>query len=280
MRRTRSAAAAALLVLATTACGQSSSGQAQAVDDPGIGHVHGVGVDPADGAVYLAGHYGLFKITGERTAQRVAGRIADHMGFTVIGPKTFLASGHPGEADAGTPPLLGLIRTEDAGVTWTTISERGAADFHALQAAGQQIYAFDSTGGRVRSSVDGGRTWMLGAEEKVIDLAVHGERLYATTPEGLKVSANQGMDFAPVPKAPLLSHVDGGRALVGVDGGGRIRTSADGRTWRAAGSLPGPAAAFTAVDDRRLLAVTEEGVVHESGDGGASFNVLFRPANT
>ena len=30
--------------------------------DPGIEHVHGLGVDPADGVLYAATHYGLFRL--------------------------------------------------------------------------------------------------------------------------------------------------------------------------------------------------------------------------
>src|SRR3954471_10072526 len=119
------AAAVGVLMLALASCGQS--GEPMQANDPGIGHIHGLGVDPADGALYLAGHYGLFKVTSVETAQRVAGRVQDHMGFTVIGPKTFLASGHPGEAAADTSPHLGLIRSTDAGATWKAVSEQGTA---------------------------------------------------------------------------------------------------------------------------------------------------------
>jgi hypothetical protein len=284
MRGIRCGLAAAVLTLAVAACGQQ---EAPSSADPGIGHVHGVGVDPSDGAVYVAAHYGLFKVTGADTAQRVAGRIADHMGFTVIGPKTFLASGHPGEADASTPPHLGLIRTADAGAIWTTVSEGGSADFHALQLAGDTLYAYDSQTGRVRSSADQGATWTQGAAEKVVDLAASAarpERLYATTQDGVRVSGDKGQKFAPVPGAPTLTHLDAPDAetLIGTDVEERIQVSTDaGATWRApGGSLPGQASAFTAVDGKRLLAATEDGAIHQSDDGGVSFSVVFRPAAT
>ncbi|MEU0567198.1 F510_1955 family glycosylhydrolase [Nonomuraea sp. NPDC005983] len=276
------AAALALLVLALGACGQS--GEPAQTDDPGVGHVHGIGVDPADGALYLAGHYGLFKITSAHTAQRVAGRVQDHMGFTVIGPKTFLASGHPGEADTDSPPHLGLIRTTDAGTTWEAISERGIADFHALQPAGSTLYAYDSQTSRLRASVDGGATWRLGAEEEIIDLAANAarpERVYAATTNGVHVSENGGMDFEPVKNAPLLGQIDAPTAdlLIGTDAEGQVCLSTDGgETWQTRGRLPAPAAAFTAVDRQRLLSATEDGTVYESTNGGADFTLVFRPA--
>ncbi|MFD8564991.1 F510_1955 family glycosylhydrolase [Streptosporangium canum] len=282
----RLGAAAAVLVLVLTACGQAEHPAAQSpggADDPGIGHVHGLGIDPADGALYVAGHFGLFRVKSAESAERVAGRIQDHMGFTVIGPRTFLASGHPGDPDAASPHL-GLIRTTDAGVTWTTVSEEGAADFHALQQAGEVLYAYDSQTGRVRSSGDQGRTWKQGAFMEVIDLAAGaGEpaRVYATTPGGLHVSEDGGMAFAPVKGIPLLSHVDapGEELLVGPDADGQIQISRDrGRTWSVAGRLPGPATVFTAVDAQRMLASLEDGTVLESRNGGKDFAVAFRPA--
>ncbi|TMR95777.1 WD40/YVTN/BNR-like repeat-containing protein [Nonomuraea basaltis] len=206
------AAALAILALVASACGQPQPSSAPEPDDPGIGHIHGLGVDPADGALYLAGHYGLFKVTSVETAQRVAGRIQDHMGFTVTGSGTFLASGHPGDPGAASPHM-GLIRSSDAGRTWATVSEGGAADFHALQPAGGKLYAYDSQTGRVRASADEGKTWTPGAQEDVIDLAAsaaEADRLYATTPGG----------FAAVDANRLLAATEDGTVHESRNGGG------------------------------------------------------------
>ncbi|MEV6867400.1 hypothetical protein AB0M44_41215 [Streptosporangium subroseum] len=60
---------------------------------------------PADGehaglvCPCVAGHYGLFQVQSTDTAKRVVDRVQDHMGFTVVGPKTFLVSGHPSAAN-------------------------------------------------------------------------------------------------------------------------------------------------------------------------------------
>lgn len=281
--RLRAAAVLSALVVGVSACGGSQPASEPDPDDPGIGHIHGLGIDSADNALYVAGHYGLFKINSAETAERVAGRINDYMGFTIVGPKTFLASGHPGDPNA-TSPHLGLIRTTDAGQTWTTVSEGGKADFHALQAAGDHLYGYDSQSARVKASTDQGRSWTNGAQESVIDLAANGAdpvRLYATTPDGLRVSTNGGQDFAPVEGAPLLSHVDSPAKdlLIGPDAEGVIRNSTDGgRTWQTGGRLPGQAAAFTAVDGKHLLAAVEDGTVYESRNGGQDFSVVFRPA--
>src|SRR5207302_1327423 len=54
--------------------------------DPGVSHVHGLGIDPADGTLYVATHYGTFRIPDRGPAQRVGASYQDTMGFTVAGP--------------------------------------------------------------------------------------------------------------------------------------------------------------------------------------------------
>lgn len=52
-----------------------------------------------------------------------------------------------------------------------------------------------------------------------------------------------------------------------------------GETWQAVGRLPGQAAAFAAVDRRRLLAAMQDGTVVESTDAGHRFSVFYRPVS-
>lgn len=67
-----------------------------AFGDPGPMHVHGLGVNPADDALFIATHTGLYRVEkGKRKAQRVGNRYQDTMGFTIVGPNRFLGSGHP-----------------------------------------------------------------------------------------------------------------------------------------------------------------------------------------
>jgi photosystem II stability/assembly factor-like uncharacterized protein len=287
-RRLRTGAAGVVLAVALAGCGQASPEPGGAAEpDLGVGHVHGLGVDSADGALYVAGHHGLFKVTSPTAMARVADRNQDHMGFTIAGPKTFLASGHPSAADVspGAPPHLGLIKSTDSGITWKSISEHGSADFHSIQPAGDSLYAFDSQTSKVWRSLDGGATWTQGTEERVIDLGAGADepsRVYVTTPEGLKVSEDGGVNFTDMAKAPLLSHVDALSSgwLVGPGADGKIHTSQDGgKTWSAAGALPGQAVAFTAVDRQRLLAALQDGTVLKSKDGGKTFATAFRAAS-
>jgi hypothetical protein len=80
--------------------------------DPGVSHVHGLGINPADGSLIVATHYGSFRIPRDGDeAVRIGDSFQDTMGFTVAGPDHFLGSGHPdlAGARAGRPSRLGLI---------------------------------------------------------------------------------------------------------------------------------------------------------------------------
>lgn len=252
--------------------------------DPGTGHLHGLGVDPGDGTVYAAGHLGVFRLTGGK-AIRVADRYQDTMGFTVTGPRTFLASGHPAPTDrTATSPHLGLIRSTDAAKTWTTVSAEGEADFHSLQQAGQVLYGFDSQTSQVWASGDGGRTWDRRTRLPVADLAAHAsnpEEVWATTENGVVISGDGGRTFRPVSGAPDLAAIErpARDALVALGADGTALSSRDGRSWTARGGLPKGAkpTVLTAASPTHLLAADAGDTVYESKDGGRSWRVLHRP---
>ncbi|MEW1843055.1 F510_1955 family glycosylhydrolase [Nonomuraea angiospora] len=272
------------LAIGLTACGAGEPAATPSAQpsDVGVGHVHGLGVDPATGKTYVAGHFGLFTLENGKLV-RVGDRDADHMGFTVAGPKTFYASGHPAADDitAGQQPHLGLIRSTDSGLTWEQVALAGKADFHALQVAGKTAYGYDSQTGQIWRGQ--GADLEPAARLDLLDLAAGADapdRLYATTPDGVKVSTDSGKSFEPLKGAPLLSFLDvvGKDRLVGVDPGGQVQASADrGATWQPAGRLPMQAVAFTAVSADRLLAAAMDGTVYESTNGGKDFTTVHQP---
>lgn len=258
------------------------AGPATARPDPGPGHVHGLGVDPADGALYAATHYGLFRLDGQRPAARVGDREQDTMGFTVVGPGSFLGSGHPdAQLDPDLAPRLGLVRSSDAGVSWQPVALSGAADFHALRAAGSTVYGWDSGSGQLRASDDGGVNWTTRSALALVDLAVDPARpaaLLATTARGLLGSADGGRTWQEVPGAPRLMVLAQGAAalVVGVAPDGTVHVSADGgRTWQRRGATAGTPVAV-ALDDRTpaLVYVAVENGIRVSRDGGVTFSAL------
>lgn len=277
--RTALTSAVAALVLALTGCSTGTDapaapGRAAGPDDPGVAHVHGLGVDPADGVLYAATHFGLFALPEGGEARRIADRYQDTMGFTVVGPSTFLGSGHPDpRKDPQLPPRLGLIRSTDAARTWQTVSLTGEADFHALHSAHGNVYGWDSGTGRLMVSVDDGRTWDTRSTLQLRDFAVSpddADVLLATSAQGLARSADGGRTFAAVAGAPVLTVLAWQRsdALYGVDPAGQVHVSADGgRTWQPRGDLGGEPEALAAHDGRLYAAATGRGVLASADDG-------------
>ncbi|WP_418960237.1 F510_1955 family glycosylhydrolase [Streptomyces tritici] len=277
--------AAGALLLA--ACGGGATG-----DDAPAGnsasraalhsHIHGLGVDPADGTLYVATHEGVFTPDDAGNPRLVGTRKDDFMGFTVAGAGTFLASGHPAPG-SGEPGNHGLIRSTDAGKTWKSASLQGEADFHSLDHAKGVIYGYDSTAGVLRMSEDG-KSWQDRARLQALDFAVNPadpDQVAATTADGVARSTDGGARFAPGdgPGMEFLSWA-APDALFGVDFTGALSVSTDGGAgWTKTGTVPGgQPQALTAVDATHILAATQDGV-YESKDGGRTFTKRLSVTN-
>jgi photosystem II stability/assembly factor-like uncharacterized protein len=267
-----------VLMVGTIFIVQSIVGEdAPSAGDPvRLEHVHGLGVDPADGSLYAGTHYGLIRVGEDGEASRVADRVQDFMGFTVVGPEHYLASGHPG-ADQDGPANLGLIESTDGGQTWTTVSLEGEADFHALEARHGLVYGYNA--GSLMVS-DDGVTWETRGTLPLADFAVSPadpDIMVATTEQGLAISTDGGRSFAPMEGAPLLQLVSwtDDSTLVGVASDGTTYVSDDdGQSWRQRASLQGPPEALTAVGRQVFVALTGGRVVR-STDGGASYTTMY-----
>ncbi len=272
------AALASFVVLLFTACGASSSTPTENRDAV-ANHIHGVGVNPADGALYVATHSGLFRVPrGQRQPMRVGDRRQDTMGFTIAAGDLFLGSGHPDSRD-DLPPLLGLIRSEDRGRSWTPVSLLGEADFHVLRASGPTVYGFDATQGRLLASVDAGRTWdQRRPPAPLIDLAIDPadpQRLVASGPDGLYTSPDGGRGWNPMrgTRPGLLAWTD---TLVLVDGDGRSYRSNDGgRTFAELGDVGSQPTALATYRDE-LYVATHRNTIQLSRDGGRTWTARAR----
>lgn len=264
--------------------------QPLAPEDPGPVHVHGLGVNPADGALFIATHTGLYRVgQGERKAERVGDRHQDTMGFTIVGPNRFLGSGHPDINEAqeqGLPGLLGLIESTDSGENWMPISLLGEADFHVLRSVGGQVYGYDVTNDRLLVSRDGGKSWdELNKPGPLADLAVdpsNAERMVATSAggleEGLFGSTDEGRSWKRrAETVGLLAWPRSDRLYLVVQGG-LVFVSADGgRHLRNVGDIGGAPAALLAQSPDELYAALHNGTVKRSTDGGANWAVRSTP---
>ena len=263
------------------------------VEDPGPIHVHGLGINPKDGALFIATHTGLFRAPeGEPTAERVADRYQDTMGFAVVGPDRFIGSGHP-DGREKLPPFLGLIRSADAGKSWQPASLTGEVDFHVLEASGRQVYGFGSNyetrGPTFLVSGDGGGSWdERSTPGSLLSLAVDRDdprHIVAAAeggrgPAGLYRSTDAGRRWQPLSdEFGLLAHTTSGSLFV-ADSDGVISESADdGRSWDEVGDIEGQPAAFEAAGEI-LLAGLHDGTIKQSDDGGRSWTVRSTPEST
>jgi hypothetical protein len=266
--------AAAFLAMRTTGRAPADAGGAA---PPEMEHIHGIGVDPGDGAVYAGTHHGLFRIADGR-ATRVADRVQDYMGFTVAGPGRFLASGHPGPGQGG-PSSVGLIESTDAGETWETLSLSGEADFHALEYRHDRVYGLNSMTGQLLTSTDK-KSWEQLSQAVIADFAVSPEDpdvLVATTEQGLTRSADGGATFELVESAPVMvfvSWADDG-ALAGVTPDGVVHTAEEpGGEWTERARLDGQPEALTMISATEIYAAVG-GAVLSSTDGGATFSPML-----
>ena len=293
-----------LPVLVIAACGSddgADDARSQAADaaegptfeDPGPIHVHGLGINPKDDALFIATHTGLFRAArGEETATRVADRYQDTMGFTVVGPNRFLGSGHP-DARENLPPFLGLIRSADGGQSWDEVSLMGKVDFHVLEAAARRVYGFgsdyDTQKPKFLVSDDRGRSW----DERsppggLVSLAISPDdpdRVVAAVQggpaeDGLYASGDAGKRWQPLDGGTGLLAWARSEALFLVDSDGAVRVSSDaGGTWQEVGEVGGEPAAFEAAGDD-LYAALHDGTIHFSSDGGRTWSVRSRPQAT
>lgn len=254
--------------------------------DAGPIHVHGLGVDPQDGALMIATHTGLFRAPpGERTARRVGGLYQDTMGFTIIGAGRFLGSGHPGAADTDEPPFLGLIESRDGGRSWRSVSLRGRVDFHVLEASGRRVVGFGSDFGSRRPvllvSSDAGRTWReRRPPEPLVDLALmpgNPDRWVASGERRLYASLDAGRSWRRLDAPPgLLAWTERDGLSLLTAGGDALRSTDGGASWKPAGRAPGRPAALGAGPGALYLAL-HDGTIMRSADAGRTWTLRSRP---
>jgi hypothetical protein len=252
--------------------------------DPPI--VGSLTVNPADSTLFMATNTGLFRIpegaskpeqvVGELSTPDGSGEVSEALVVRFIGPDTLLGSGHPA-AGSSLPQALGLIRSEDAGKTWTSVSELGRADFHVIEPAGSDIVGALFQQSQVLVSKDDGKTFETRAAPlPLVALEVDPgdtRRWIGSTERGIFVSADGGETWRqqdPTPNVRFAWAEDG--TLYRIDPGGPVKVSTDGgQGWEDRGSTGGEPQAMTVAEDGKLYVALIDGTLKVSEDGGETF---------
>lgn len=133
-----------------------------------VTHIHGI---KAVGTNILMGtHEGLFEFVAQNNMEPIGKDRFDIMGLDSDGT-TLFASGHP-SLNSKLPNPVGLLRSDNGGKTWTSVSLLGEVDFHFLEVSGSQIYGGNATEGSLMYSKNLGKSWKRIGEMKFTDVAV------------------------------------------------------------------------------------------------------------
>lgn len=256
--------------------------------DPPI--VGSLSVNPADSTLYMGTNTGLFRIpegasepeqvTGQLRTPDGSGKVSESLVVRFTGPDQLLASGHPAAGES-LPPQLGLITSDDAGTTWSPVSELGTADFHAIEPSGDTLVAALFQQPQVLVSDDDGRKWETrAAPMPLVSLEVDPSdpgRWVGSTERGLFVSRDGGGSWRPNDPTPnvRLAWSESGE-LYRIDPGGPVKVSTDGgETWEDRGTTGGEPQAMT-VEGETVYVALIDGTVKRSTDGGESFTDLMK----
>ena len=263
--RRRVAALVVGAALLGTACG---GGLTAGVPPEEIGHVHDL---VPDGDVMLvAAHRGLHRVEAGRLTF-VGDEVNDLMSMARLPDGSIIASGHPDlrverYRVEGAPSFLGLIRSDDNGVSWEIVDLLGEADFHALAPVTDGFFGADGASGSVwRFDAEGDGQPVGSIPFDVKDLAVSpadNSLLVSSSYDGeVAVSDDAAQTWELVDDLPLLTEIEW-------TAGGVVGADLDGELWTAEGPTGPYVRLRSAPDEVDALLVTASGETWLATHGG------------
>jgi len=295
MRALAAVAAAGLAAaLAVAGCGDDSAGSTSSIVGPAGKNsppINSLELDPGGEGLLLTTNRGLYRVEdGEATPIESQARTPD--GPTAVG--TFLAvaaaddggliaSGHPDDKGkvAG---FLGMLRSDDGGRSWESVSRYGIADLHVFHELDGTLYAYDAVLPALLASTDGGKTFeergspqglaidfVVDPEDPEQMLASTENQVFHSTDGGNRWTAAVGATRARLawPEAASLYRADSDGMVYVSDNGGD--------TWEVRGRVDGEPWKLVAAGPEELYAALGDGTIAHSTDGGESWDEVFSP---
>ena len=246
---------------------QQSGGIQKTFSD--VSHIHDL--KAFNGELFLGTHEGLFKfVSGNKMA--MVGTSAFDVMSLAMGESSFFASGHP-SADQEFPNPMGLIKSDDFGVTWESVSLLGEVDFHSLEVLGSHIYGVNSSNGELLLSKNSGTNWSNLGKIPHSDLAINpsnSAEILLITENGLIHSTNFGSSFKNVLTTKTPQKIEWTTSgLLGIYGKELILSSDRGITWKTIYTFSEETTDLSA--HKKLVVVVTGSKVNISKDFGLSF---------
>jgi len=272
-----------VLALLASACGGGDSEIVASADD--MRHIHDL-VLQDDGQLLVASHTGLYNIAAVDRAVLVGTEQHDLMAMTLNNEGALIAGGHPDLRLAeyrvdGSPPFLGLVRSEDRGQSWDVLGLLGDVDFHALVTTGDTTFA---AGGSSIWRLDPDNEWVQLGEIGVRDLAIDpgdSDRQLAPDYEGRVWSSTDGAaTWTEASNAPLLVEIEwpAPATILGMDTVGTVwATDQPQGPWNKVADGPSGAETFYIDQTGSWWVTVSGGEISRSNDQGASWVQQYRP---
>lgn len=262
-----------------------------------ISHGHGLAVDTNDSdKLYIATHYGLLTLAGDKKLYRIGKGKNDLMGFSILpyGTNVMFASGHSSVGDN-----LGFQKSEDGGITWKKVSDgvNGPVDFHSMAISPKNpnlIYGWYQ--GNLQRSGDQGKTWEI-VNRDLLPLSLVADSqdeniVYATDSQsrGILISRDKGATWSS-----LSAELEGGAvSVVSVSTwvseiifvfseklGGMGASSDGGATWKKVNeNFDGGTVShivFSWSKPNIVYAMTRENKLYKSEDTGDNWIKIYEP---
>ncbi|MDA0260466.1 MAG: hypothetical protein O2903_06605 [Actinobacteria bacterium] len=234
-----------------------------------VTHIHSIKV--IGKKILIGTHEGLFVYKGPNNMKPIGKKRFDIMGLAISG-RTMYASGHPGKGSK-LPEPVGLLRSDDGGITWKEVSLQGEVDFHFLEGRGREIYGVDAQTNMLLYSSNSGKVWRKVEPNQFSDIAISSQKLgdsFVIQDKKLMKSSGTFTDLSLIRTAFSISEIElVGRTLYASSGKSILKSLNQGKAWKKIYTFDIEVTALSSSND--LLVAVVGNQILASDDGGKNF---------